>query len=70
MARQMWPYEAVCRYAVRSTYEQSARWRYAASVKGLAVPVFLALAADDYADRLERWFAREERRRKAREARS
>jgi hypothetical protein len=64
----MWPYEAVRRYAVRGTYEQSARWGYAASIKGLAVPVFLALAADDYADRLVRWIAREERRRKTREA--
>jgi hypothetical protein len=62
MARPMWASDAVVPYAVRGTYEQSASWRYAASVKGLAVPVFLALAADDYAVRLKRRIAREERR--------
>lgn len=67
MARRMWPYAAVLRYAVRGTYKQGAAWGYAASIKGLPVPVFLALAADDYADRMKRRHAREDRRR-AREA--
>jgi hypothetical protein len=41
MGRQMWPYEAVCRYAVRGTYEQAGAWDRAARVKGLRTPVFL-----------------------------
>jgi hypothetical protein len=72
MGRQMWPYAAVCRYAVRGTYEQAGAWDRAARVKGLRTPVFLALAADVYAEHLERLHARLERaeqRRKAREAR-
>lgn len=62
MARPMWPSDAVVPFAVRGTYEQSSSWRYAASVKGLPVPVFLALAADVYAERMKRRIAREERR--------
>jgi hypothetical protein len=57
----MWASDAVVPFAVRGTYAQSASWRYAASVKGLPVPVFLALAADVYADRLKKRLAREER---------
>ena len=63
----MWSYEAVVPFNVRATYKQAGSWEYAASIKGLKVPVFLALAADDYYQRLERRIAREERRR-AREA--
>lgn len=66
MARPMWASDAVVRYNVRGTYEQSASWRYAASINGVPVPVFLALAADVYADRLKRRIAREERRESSR----
>jgi len=63
MARPMWASGAVVRYAVRGTFEQAEAWGLAASVKGLPIPVFLALAADDYAERLKRRIAREERKR-------
>lgn len=66
MSRRMWPYEAVVPFNVRATYKQSAAWGYAASIKGLKVPVFLALAADDFYLRLKRRIDRDERR-KARE---
>lgn len=62
MARPMWASDAVVRYNVRSTYDQAEAWGYAASVKGLPVPVFLALAADDYAERMKRRHAREAKR--------
>jgi hypothetical protein len=68
MSRRMWPYEAVVPFNVRATYKQAGSWEYAASIKGLKVPVFLALAADDYSRRLKRRIARDERR-KAWEAR-
>lgn len=64
MARPMWASDAVVRYNVRGTYDQAEAWGYAASVKGLPVPVFLALAADDYAERLKRRIARDERRKR------
>jgi hypothetical protein len=62
MSRRMWPYNAERKFSVRGTYEQASAWGYAASVKGLPVPVFIALAADDYADRLMRRIAREKRK--------
>jgi len=64
----MWTSEAVIPYSVRADVKQSAKWRYWASVKGLPTPVFLALAADVYADHLKRVHARLKRRRKARPA--
>ena len=64
MARPMWASDAVVRYAVRATYDQAEAWGYAASVKGLPVPVFLAIAADDYAERRRRRITREERRKR------
>jgi hypothetical protein len=63
MGRRMWPYEAVVPFSVRATYKQAGSWEYAASIKGLKVPVFLALAADDYSRRLKQRIARDERRR-------
>jgi len=66
----MWPYEAVVPFNVRATYKQAGAWEYGASIKGLKVPLFLALAADVYAAHLERVHARwkrTEERRKARE---
>jgi hypothetical protein len=57
----MWPYAAELKYSVRATYGQAEAWGLAASVKGLSIPVFLALAADDYAERLRRRIARDER---------
>ena len=67
MSRRMWPYEAVVPFNVRATYKQAGSWEYAASIKGLKVPVFLALAADDYYRRLKRRIDQDDRRR-AREA--
>jgi hypothetical protein len=71
MSRRMWPYEAEVKFNVRATYKQAGAWGYAANIKGLRTPVFLALAADVYAEHLERVHARWKRadeRRKAREA--
>ena len=71
MGRQMWPYDAERRFTVRATYKQVSAWSTGASIKGLPLPVFLALAADVYAKHLERCAARWKRsdeRRKAREA--
>jgi hypothetical protein len=67
MSRRMWPYEAVVPFNVRATYKQAGSWEYAAGRIGVKVPVFLALAADAYYQRLERRIARDERKR-AREA--
>ena len=61
MARPMWPPDAEVRFNVRATYQQSASWRGGASIKGLPVPVFLALAADVYAEHLIRVSARLQR---------
>jgi hypothetical protein len=72
VARPMWPPDAEVRYAVRATYQQSAMWGGAAGIKGLPVPVFLALAADVYAEHLQnvsRRLQRAAERRRAREAR-
>jgi hypothetical protein len=63
MARPMWPYDAEVPFRVRATHKQAGSWEYAASIKGLKVPVFLALAADDYARRLKQRIARDERKR-------
>ena len=71
MSRPMWPDDHVVKYNVRASYKRSAEWGYWASIKGLPVPVFLALAADEYARHLDRETARwkrKEERRKAREA--
>jgi hypothetical protein len=68
----MWPYEAELRFVVRATYEEASTWRDAARIKGLPVPVYLALAADVYSEHLRRLHARLKRgdeRRKAREIR-
>lgn len=53
MARPMWPPGAEVRFNVRATYAQSSAWGGGASIKGLSVPVFLALAADVYAEHLQ-----------------
>jgi hypothetical protein len=72
VSRRMWPYAAERKFTVHATYEQSAAWGRAASIKGLPVPVFLSVAADVYAAHLDRVHSRLQRaaeRRRAREAR-
>lgn len=68
----MWPYDATVKFNVRATFKQSGAWGRAAGIKGLSVPVFLALAGDIYAEHIEKVLKRLERadsRRKARESR-
>ena len=69
MALPIWPSDHVVKYNVRASYKRSALWGYWAGVKGLPVPVFLALAADIYTAHLERRHARWERAEKIRKAR-
>ena len=69
MARPMWPPDAEVRFSVRATIAQSSAWGGGASIKGLSVPVFLALAADVYADHLKRVSARLQRAAERRAAR-
>jgi hypothetical protein len=69
MSRRMWPYDAEVRFNVRATYKQAGAWGYAARVKGLHTPVFLALAADVYAAHLDRLHARLQRAAERRAAR-
>jgi hypothetical protein len=65
----MWPDDHVVKYNVRASYKRSASWGYWAGIKGLPVPVFLALAADEYTRHLELVHARIERARERRKAR-
>ena len=69
MSRRMWPYDAEVKLTVRATYKQVAAWGRAAGIKGLATPVFLAFAADEYSAHLERVWARFRRRSERKEAR-
>lgn len=69
MGRRMWPHQAEVPFNVRATYKQAGAWEGAARVKGLPTPVFLALAADVYAEHLERLHARMDRARERRKAR-
>jgi hypothetical protein len=60
MGRQMWPYDATWKYSVRGTPAQTGPWEWAARLKGVKVPVFLAMAGDFYAEHLKRQLAEDE----------
>jgi hypothetical protein len=60
MSRRMWPYEADRQHTVRSTIAQRCAWGRGASIKGVKLPVFLAMAGDFYAEHLKRQLAEDD----------
>ena len=56
----MWPYEADKAFTVRGTFAQRGPWEWGARLKGVKIPVFLAMAGDFYAEHLKRQLAEDE----------